>query len=73
MRRVFRRLIRRVNTSEWTVSWFEVPPGEQPDASQARLGAPAASQPAPGPGNAADDGAGNALDHDPDSGGNRER
>jgi len=30
MRRVFRRLIRRVNTTEWSVSWFEVLPGEDP-------------------------------------------
>ena len=32
MRRVFRRLIRRVNTTEWSVSWFEVLPGENPGA-----------------------------------------
>jgi hypothetical protein len=30
MRRVFRRLIRRVNTTEWSVSWFEVLPGDDP-------------------------------------------
>ena len=32
MRRVFRRLIRRVNTTEWSVSWFEVLPGDDPTA-----------------------------------------
>jgi hypothetical protein len=37
MRRVFRRLIRRVNTTEWSVSWFEVLPGENPGALLDRL------------------------------------
>jgi hypothetical protein len=32
MRRIFRRLIRRVNTTEWSVSWFEVLPGDDPAA-----------------------------------------
>jgi hypothetical protein len=37
MRRVFRRLIRRVNTTEWSVSWFEVLPGEDPGSLADRL------------------------------------
>jgi hypothetical protein len=41
MRRVFRRLIRRVNTTEWSVSWFEVLPGDDPNALAESLdGAP---------------------------------
>lgn len=28
MRRVFRRLVRRVNTTEWSISWFDALPGE---------------------------------------------
>ena len=37
MRRVFRRLIRRINTTEWSVSWFEVLPGDDPSALADRL------------------------------------
>ena len=37
MRRVFRRLIRRVNTTEWSVSWFEVLPGDDPTTLAERL------------------------------------
>ena len=41
MRRVFRRLIRRVNTTEWSVSWFEVMPGDDPASMAENLdGAP---------------------------------
>ncbi len=39
MRRVFRRLIRRVNTTEWSVSWFEVLPGDDPAALAESLNA----------------------------------
>jgi hypothetical protein len=37
MRRVFRRLIRRVNTTEWSVSWFEVLPGEEPSTIASQI------------------------------------
>lgn len=37
MRRVFRRLIRRVNTTEWSVSWFEVLPGEEPGSIASQI------------------------------------
>ena len=48
MRRVFRRLIRRVDTTESSVSWFEVLPGDDPATLAERLddGSPSQAQPA---------------------------